>query len=959
MLADTDRQPSDDLGQPAARPRESEWAGAAAAPGLDGDADDSATSRTHNPMQMPQIPWQPVADGHAHHLGSSSTMHAHFQPAPRILQQVGNMATAPLFFLPPGDPRFAVVCGNDKNISVYDMASPSADGRVVLTTNAVIWSAAASADGTLLAVGDTAGLLQIFDTALLFATGSTRLESHSQRRAEAMQAASISATAFSTDSRMLFATHVNGPVMVFDGCQEMELRAVRTLNFLSGTSPIAGATLSCASSGSGQIVAACGGGYRDTRHDADSRRVQVWLLNENSIGSVNEHTLDFDATANAVAIRGDGAHVAVGTRDGVVHVYDTSSWTALMRWTECSVDNTTVNSLGYSPDGTRLAVGRSGSNLGSTTPDGYTVYHCATTAIIGHFVHPGSGAPALTFSPRGDILAVSQGDGQRSSYCLHCLKPPSSYRSLSLTPTEKGAAPPVISGASSTRAGDIVALTSGSRLELWGPIILLQKDFECELATNYKGKSPVSLRPDGKQVAVVLQTLSVNVLMTVGGEEAFCCGPWAVGEKVFDMQFSPDSTLLAACGRFGVALHSTDSGIELRRLGYQTYVPISFSFDASSSLIITTNVSAVATIWNVSSGDVTPMSSSTVNAGVAIDFTAKQIIVCVWNKEIFVQSLDDGAILQRFDGITQTGGICFKFSPDGQHVLCTGAEMQVLCLTTGADAEWTKLFRSMALPLDGDLTGVALGWGQHETDNESLLLHGAVGAQFVIADVHAVRRAIEDDAWTVEQLVYVSEHYPEMIVECAPHCVNFRDEAGDSLVHHLARTGQADAIQAWLSNGARVTPMKNAEGQTATMIAIEQHDASIIQALWSRLVTPLNFATGALVAEELRHLSKHGSSSLVRTCLLDMEHIAFETLATFRADLVRAEVVGLPTPSLPLDETGGLEMGENTVPKIWRGRLPSDRQNALCATKVLLVPYILGSAEDSPFHSIVVKTLIP
>lgn len=105
------------------------------------------------------------------------------------------------------------------------------------------------------------------------------------------------------------------------------------------------------------------------------------------------------------------------------------------------------------------------------------------------------------------------------------------------------------------------------------------------------------------------------------------------------------------------------------------------------------------------------------------------------------------------------------------------------------------------------------------------------------------------------------------------------------------------------------------------------------------------------MSEELRVMSKTGPSSLVRACLLDMEEIVFETLGTFRTDLARSEVIGLPTPSLPrCDKTDGLM---NTVPQLWRNRLPSDRQNALCATKVVTVPHLLGSAKDSPFHSIV------
>eukprot|EP01052_Picozoa_sp_SAG31_P017696 SAG31_NODE_1222_length_9294_cov_4.099184_2_plen_314_part_00 len=292
-------------------------------------------------------------------------------------------------------------------------------------------------------------------------------------------------------------------------------------------------------------------------------------------------------------------------------------------------------------------------------------------------------------------------------------------------------------------------------------------------------------------------------------------------------------------------------------------------------------------------------------------------------------------------------------------------------------ADWEQSVSAMALPHAGDLLGHTLEWISAplaDQAQEVQLLCGAVGSQFVVTDIEIVRNMVEDNVWTVrrphhpfivmlrlfaftqsghqvEQLVYVSRQHPHLATRLArsvPHVVNVRDnETGDSLFHSLARDRRAAEIQAWLDNGSVVTPIKNADGQTAVMIAVGRHETSIAQALWRGLACPLNYITASLVAEELKLLAR-SSPELVRLFLVDIGQKVTQTLTTFRTKMIRhpVEAIGLETPSLPSD------VGANGIPQVWTKLLPRDQPEQLVASKVLLLPHILGNTEDSCFHAV-------
>ena len=282
-------------------------------------------------------------------------------------------------------------------------------------------------------------------------------------------------------------------------------------------------------------------------------------------------------------------------------------------------------------------------------------------------------------------------------------------------------------------------------------------------------------------------------------------------------------------------------------------------------------------------------------------------------------------------------------------------EFRVLSVATGEDSGWSQAMRSMALPLAGDLVGHTLDWFVKQLDDNGSteqILCGAAGSEFVMTDLQIARNIAEDNGWTMDQLVYISENFPGLaarIARSAPQCVNIRDKhSGDTLFHHLARERRVDEITNWLDNGASITPTRNNEGQTAVAVAVGRYETGIAQALWRRLAS-LNYITAALVAEELKLLPRI-SPELVRPFLLDIEATVTQTETTFRTKLTRsAEAIGLGMPTLPKDTSS------SAIPEVWAKLLPSDQPEQLVASKVVLLPYILGNAEDSCFHAIVEK----
>ena len=257
----------------------------------------------------------------------------------------------------------------------------------------------------------------------------------------------------------------------------------------------------------------------------------------------------------------------------------------------------------------------------------------------------------------------------------------------------------------------------------------------------------------------------------------------------------------------------------------------------------------------------------------------------------------------------------------------------------------------------------ATGTDTNKTTNDTslpMLLHAAVGTDFVIVDVDMARRAVEDNAWGVQQLIALTDAGADAVanvVSQAPYCVNIRDpDTGDTVLHHFARQRQLRAIAMWLQKGVRVTPIRNDAGHTALQVAILGQEKTIAKMLWRKLTSALNYVSSPLVTEELRTLAET-MPELVLSFLDDIEEPTLRTLTTFRTVLSRAEVCGLETQSLPPPEDADSGKADSAIPAVWRDIIGRSNGgggvSCLVASKVLLLPCFLGDQSQSPFHTIV------
>ena len=939
--------------------------------------------------------------------------------------------TAPLkwagrpMLLPPAAPQFLAYADLfTKQLVLFDLAdtSPTAGtaGIVVAEFEQMPSAAAVSADGGSLCIGDYGGGLQVFDSAAVLAAaaavaGGAEPAPAVEPRAQSTQplGGMVGMIAFSQDGDRLFAICQYGPITVHDARRE-ELPILRTLPFTGGKG-MSDFTLARAggkdrgggSTRSTELLAAAGGGYSTTAADTPcARQVRVWSVENER--ETQLRTLEFDAIADSVALRADAGQLAVGLRDGMVQVFSTATWELVVELSAHMIlddgasgatEDPRVLSLQFSPDGTKLAAGRNAL-------EEFTVYDLsATAAVVSRFHQPKSSGFGFAFFPSGDMLVT--GGGVPGKHVVRMLPQPvgqakSQDTLMAMVPSSSGGgpalSPPDISSADMDGESGVVALAAGSCVEVRGPSgeLLMSKDFGMAIGAYSNIATGVRIQPGGALVTCILAggKVGVVVLAVADGSEVFRFDSGGANLIiVVDMAWSPDGALLALGTTDGTCVLAADQGgAEVCWLEKgKSAMTSSCCFDSTGSWLATgsSNVSIWdASTWKLAQTMMVKDTEHTTFFSVCFSPSSDCIAYNSGSKEVVVRSLDDGSgeELHRFKNVNARSGL--SFSPDGKLLLCCPDASvpldphtaRVLDLATGTGTEWAQLLPGMALPVAGGLlAGNTLGWGQvsrgdgltqpnDDLAGQSWVLYGAVGSQFVVADVAATHCAIEDNACTTERLVFISEQYPELVValaQSAPHLVNIRDsETGDTVLHHLARTRQTEQLHVWFDSGATVTPIKNAEGQTAVMVAISMEQTDVAQLLWRALPCPVNLFAAALVLEELRMLPM-SHPYLVKSFLEDVEPAIMQTVTTFRTSLVRpAEVCGLPTISLANTETaegsgdaaatpGSEEDSANIVPAAWAGKLPTDQPKTLVASKVVLLPNILGDAKNSPFHAIV------
>ena len=277
----------------------------------------------------------------------------------------------------------------------------------------------------------------------------------------------------------------------------------------------------------GGLLAGAGHGRGATVEHAHSRRVAVWRVERGA--EVLATTLDLPAPANCVAIRGDARQLAVGAGDGVVRVYRTADWSAVVALglpTACGDD--AVHCLDYSPDGgERLAAGYKRGV--------FAVFDVASGAAVRRIDRAALSASEgliASFAPAGDVLVLG---GSTSNKVVLVELAPAPVHTASMPRAGELGAPATLGGAAF--GGGRVALAAGSRLVVrtgagcgdsnGGPsTVLMDVDVGDTLQGAGDFKSPVVLRPVGLHVAGITKTKGVTVRAVRTGDEVFALGPW-------------------------------------------------------------------------------------------------------------------------------------------------------------------------------------------------------------------------------------------------------------------------------------------------------------------------------------------------------------------------------------------------------------------------------------------------
>eukprot|EP01050_Picozoa_sp_SAG11_P001395 SAG11_NODE_60_length_19094_cov_26.549566_10_plen_1057_part_00 len=975
-------------------------------PAMSVKSDDAGAARDR------ELAGTPISSGPTAQATAAGALHS-MSVRMRASPQVRWSQTIPMM-LPPNNPQFlAYYDVLLRQLVLFSLKERSPAPRPVyeLPKHAQTGlSQAMSNDSVCLGFAD--GRLEMFDIGMLVAAAEAVDPQMTQpvttlcprAQGKCTTRASCTGLTFGANGGRLFAMAIDGSEISVHNAHHQDLPVVQTLPFTVGHGLYSSSRLAATNN----LLVAAGGGSGSLGPDA--QLAHVWQVQDGVHAS--DATLmklcwthRFGPEAESVAICASQGLLAVGLRDGTIQVFSSASalWvihTKIARIANETDEDQPVWSLQFSRDGTKLAAGRPAfvnrtTGVGVARVDHFSVYDMLASAALVNEFHSSresSGSNALAFLHDSGTDMLATGSGIPGNYNLRTLHPRGITRMLTMTSAGGSPVQPISSGDLDPVSG-VVALCAGSVLQVFDQRgnLLLDKDFGQGLKTYGIIKSAVKLQVGGSIIACALNSVEMIVL-EVGGSEAFRISQNpALGDAayrfgtVYEMAWSPDGKLLAMGTSSDGALVLSASGNAIHKHGKHAS---SCAFDGTSSKFVSADgLEFEVSVWDVQTWKLlhTVPNISRWIGSVALSPVGDRVAYMegVCDADVVVWPLDpsSGKEPQRSLGSVNARS-ALSFSPDGRFILCCPADteptdphkLQVLDLATSANALWGQALRVMSLPVTGGmLAGRTLGWAQiplqsaPESDSEStsvtklLALYGAVGPQFVVTDVETARDAADDAAWSTQQLIFISENHPELVKTIAtttPYCVNVRDpETRDTVFHYLARNRQTQVLRTWFDNGAKVTPIENAKGQTALMVALEMEQSDIARLLWSNMTNTLSFISASLILEELRILSRN-HPNMVGQYLADIEPVITQTVAMFRTELTRhAEVCGLPTPTLTTsdasEDSATVSGMQSAVPHVWADRLPNDRPKMLVASKVVIVPYLLGDAKSSPFHDIV------
>jgi WD40 repeat protein len=298
------------------------------------------------------------------------------------------------------------------------------------------------------------------------------------------------------------------------------------------------------------------------------------------------------ASVTSLAFNPDGDQLAVGTADGVVHV-----WSMVTGWELLTLSRHSggATSIAYGSGGNNLAVGTGRGDVrlwDATTGDGSGTMQQHQTAVT-----------SVTF---GQLFLVASGsvDGEVRLWDI-------SRRAETGVLVDTGAATPVNSVAFDPNGARLVA-GGGNTMRLWN---VASMAVEAAFETDMSDIATLAFRPDGALVVFGGSDSTVWSWDLAGSPQPLLEG---LTPPVFAVAYSSDGQLIATLDASGVRLWNTATGESLVALaGDSDQLPRALAFSPAGTLVATGGETGGAMVWAVSSASEPTEASTTGEAAPA------------------------------------------------------------------------------------------------------------------------------------------------------------------------------------------------------------------------------------------------------------------------------------------------------------------------------------------------------
>jgi WD40 repeat protein len=565
----------------------------------------------------------------------------------QAVSAVASAAAEPLLYAASGSVVNSVAFSPDGNV----LASGDSAGYVVLynlasgTTTTLyngsyVNSVAFSPDGNMLASGDSAGEVKLYG---LESNKRNEFNRDLGVRRWAGDLSPVDAVAFSPDGKTLASVHFSGYVDLYN----LESGKETTLNDVSPVDAVA-------FSPDGNMLASGDGAGQVLLYDLASGKTTT--LNDGS----QVFTVDFSP---------DGKTLASGDKAGQVQLYDLASGK-----TTTLNDGSIVKSVAFSPDGNMLA---SGDGAGQVQL--YDLASGKTTTL-----NDGSQVLTVAFSPDGKTLATADIYGQVLLY------------NLARIPFNDGSQVLTVAFSPDGRA-----LASGDQ---YGQVLLY--DMASGKTTTLNDGSQVlavAFRPHGETLASGDVAGNLSFFGLHSGKTTTVGYPYEI-LSIDSIAFSPDGRMLASANDFEVMLYNMASGKStILNPNGDRYIVNSIAYSSDGKTLASGDDGDKIVLYDLKNGKTTTLNDGKVVKSVAFSPDGKTLASGDQDGQVLLYDMASGKTTTLNDG---SAVYSVAFSPDGKTLASGDQAGQVVFLESSV---WASTFAQVQQQLchelgDADMT---------------------------------------------------------------------------------------------------------------------------------------------------------------------------------------------------------------------------------------------------------------